>query len=229
MPIGLDGNPAPIQSAARDELLDDLVEQISSLKAHPTVLVGVDGESGTGKSTWADELGRRLRDVAGSVVRSTTDSFHNPRAIRYKRGRTSPAGYYLDSHNLGAMRALLLDPISRGEPFKTACFDEPADGPIDAPIERTPVGGILVFDGLFLHRPELRPYWNYSIFLVATTRLERQRAERAASMPPETVAAFKGRYIDGWQLYVKECDPGALANRLVDNDDFSAPFYVERS
>ena len=103
MPVGLDGNPDPVKSAKRDALLEELVLRVSTISAHQPVLVGVDGAPGTGKSTFADELGSRLLGVGRSTVRSTTDAFHNPRSERYKRGRTSPLGYYLDSHNLAVM------------------------------------------------------------------------------------------------------------------------------
>ncbi len=227
MPAGLDGNPDPIRSARRDQLLDELVVRIASIQAQSTVLVGVDGEGGTGKSTLADELAQWLRKAGRTVVRSTTDSFHNPSAVRAKRGRWSPEGYFLDSHNLGALKTLLLDPFSQGKPFKVACFDAPSDQPVEAPTESAPAGAILVFDGLFLHRPELRPYWAYSVFLRSTSRLQKRRAAWAATAPPETVDAFKRRYGEGWQLYIKKCDPIACANCLIDNDDFSAPYLVE--
>jgi uridine kinase len=34
-----------------------------------------------------------------------------------------------------------------------------------APEEYADADAILLFDGIFLHRPELRPYWDFSIFL----------------------------------------------------------------
>ena len=56
------------------------------------VRVGVDGVDGAGKTTFADELARALRAEGRPVVRVSLDDFHNPRAVRYRLGRESPAG-----------------------------------------------------------------------------------------------------------------------------------------
>lgn len=78
------------------------------------LLVGVDGAAGAGKRTLADELARVLEGERVAVIRSSVDSFHNPRAVRWRRGRGSAEGYYLDSHDLPSLKAVLLDPLATG-------------------------------------------------------------------------------------------------------------------
>jgi hypothetical protein len=131
MPTGLDGNPDPIRTPARDALLGIIAREVLGVRPDERICVGIDGEAGSGKSTFADELARRLEAVGRPVVRSTTDSFHSPRAVRYRRGRTSPEGYYRDSHDLGAIRKLLIDPFLAGTAIRVAAFDEPSDRPVD--------------------------------------------------------------------------------------------------
>lgn len=208
MPTGLDGNPHPLRTPARDALLDTIAREVLVLRPEARICVGIDGASRSGKSTFADELARRLEAAGRPVVRSTTDSFHNPRIVRYRRGRMSAEGYYRDSHDLEGIRRRLLDPFLAGQPFRIAAFDEPSDSPVDAPRRRAAPAAILMFDGLFIHRPELRGYWDYSIYLDAS---ERERRGLAA------------RYVDGWRLYTKECGPASLATRVVDNSDLAAP------
>lgn len=214
MPVGLDGNPNPIRTPARDALLDALRGEILAVRPGARICVGVDGVAGSGKSTLADEIARRLRDAGRPVVRSTTDSFHNPRAMRYRRGRGSPEGYYRDSHDLAAIRERLLDPFLAGRPFRVAAFDEPSDRPVDVPPEPPAEAAVLVFDGLFLQRPELCDYWSYSVFLDASRRAPPPADERAAA-----------RYVAGWRLYVDECDPERRATRVVDNSELAAPVF----
>ena len=57
---------------------------------------------------FADELAAVLRDRGHTVIRASVDGFHNPREIRYQRGRQSPAGYYLDSFDYDRLRRVLL-------------------------------------------------------------------------------------------------------------------------
>jgi uridine kinase len=56
--------------------------------------VALTGITASGKSTLALALIRRLTDLGRACVRLPVDGFHNPRAIRYRRGRESGEGYY---------------------------------------------------------------------------------------------------------------------------------------
>ena len=100
MPAGLDGHPDPVVSDERSAVLAHLTTIVGTSAGRPRLLVGIDGASGTGKSTLADELTGLLQAAGHVVVRSTIDSFHRPRAERYRRGATSAEGYYRDSHDL---------------------------------------------------------------------------------------------------------------------------------
>jgi uridine kinase len=215
MPTGLDGNPDPIRTPARDALLRTIAREVLGVRPDKRTCVGIDGQAGAGKSTFADELAQRLEAAGRPVVRSTTDSFHNPRAVRYRRGRTSAEGYYRDSHDLGSIRELLMDPFLAGTAIRVAVFDETSDRPVDVSPQLPPKAAVLVFDGLFIHRPELRRYWDYSIYLDASTR------KPPASDPQ--LGGLAARYVGGWRLYVDECDPASLATRVVDNSDWASP------
>ena len=49
--------------------------------------------------------------------------------------------------------------------YRAAAYDHRSDAPVSTPEAQAAPGDILVFDGIFLHRPELRPYWDCSVFL----------------------------------------------------------------
>lgn len=226
MPRGLDGNPNPIRTKTRDSVLKLVVQEIMAVDAN-FKLVGIDGPAGSGKSTFADEVARALESCGVTAIRSTTDSFHNPRSVRYRLGRWSPEGYYRDSHNLDAIRTVLLHPFSIGEGFKIAAFDEAADRPVDAPLTKAPPGSVLLFDGLFVHRPELRHYWHYSVFLSADQRLKLAQLSLIDQDLPTRSAASINRYAKGWDLYLTECNPLDVASLLIDNNDLASPFVME--
>src|SRR4029079_9300372 len=110
MPTGLDGNPNPITTTARDAVRASVSLAIQAARrTDGCSLIAVDGIDGAGKSTFADELAGVLLADGVTVIRSTTDSFHNPRTVRWRRGKTSPDGFYLDSHDLTTLRRFLLE------------------------------------------------------------------------------------------------------------------------
>lgn len=239
MPAGLDGHPDPIRSPDRTVLLTSLADRIEARADHPRVLIGVDGASGTGKSTLADEVAGILADRGRHVVRASIDSFHRPRAERYRRGDASPEGYYRDSHDLPAVRRALLEPFAGGAPsIRCEAFDEPADRPIDAAPVPVPDSATLVFDGLFLHRPELVGFWHLTIFLTAEQRREAAWMEylhrdlpdeperREAEVARRITRARRGRYTEGQALYEAEANPRQRATVVIDNDDLSHPKII---
>ena len=182
----------------------------------------------------ADELGQRLAQRSVPVIRSTTDSFHNPRATRWAKGKLSPVGFYEDSHDLAALRDALLDPLS-ASPLglcRTAIFDELSDSAIDEPAVTPEPDVVLLFDGLFLQRDELRGYWDFSIYVDAEARVAAQRIRRACENCPQGPLALVhltwwwtvlGRYMNGFALYVKQCSPSSRADVVIDNNDLAEP------
>jgi len=181
-----------------------------------------------------------LVDRGRVVVRATIDSFHNPRALRWRRGKHSPVGFSLDSHDLEAARAELLDPFRAGEgaTYRAAVFHEPTGRPVDAP-DRI-VGGdeILVFDGIFVCRPELRDYWDFTVFLDGQERVSLTRLGYVLADAPdggnELVAHVLkwveriDRYASGMRIYLDGEDPRSRVDLVVDNNHLERPSIVAR-
>ena len=213
----------------RAAVVERLAAAIDGLRSRGTVLVGVDGVDGAGKTCFADELGAALVARGRPVIRAGIDSFHHPRAIRYRRGRDSPQGYFLDSFDHELVRRVLLDPLSPGGDgrYRVAAFDHITDSPVDAPVQSAPDGAVLVFDGVFLHRPELAGYWDYSVFLRVGFDVSVARCARRDGTSPDPAAPANRRYVEGQRLYLAQCRPERRATVVVDNTDLAAPFVVQ--
>jgi uridine kinase len=153
----------------RNHLLDSVARRIANLESRDTVRVGIDGVDGAGKTTLADELADRLRRLGRSVVRSGIDGFHRPRQDRYARGPDSPEGYYHDSFDLDGLAEMLLRSVGPGGTghYRTAIFNYREDVPVESLRMKVGPEAILLFDGIFLLRPQLRSFWDYTIFVKA--------------------------------------------------------------
>ena len=209
-----------IQAAAT---LADLIVRI---RTDRPLRVAIDGRTASGKTTFADALGREIEARSRPVIRSSVDGFHRPRAERYARGRRSPEGYYHDARDLGAVRRLLLDPLGPGgdRVYRTASFDLDADRPIDGPMYVVESDGILVVDGTFLQRPELASAWDVTVFLDTSdeTSLNRGVARDAATLGGREAATalFAERYAPAFEIYSQACAPREIADAVIDNEDF---------
>jgi uridine kinase len=223
-------------STDRREPAVRLVEEIAGviLQYKPTMIlrVGVDGVDGVGKTVFADMLGQAIESQGRPVIRASVDGFHNPRKERYRRGRGSPEGFYLDSYNYAALKKILLDPLGpRGSrTYCPAIFDHVTDAPLPVHMLVADQSSVLVFDGIFLHRPELRGIWDLTIFLDAPfdVTVPRGAGRGAPWGSPDMHAPSNRRYIEGQRLYLRENEPQTLANFVIDYSDLANPMIVAR-
>jgi uridine kinase len=201
-------------------------------RSHP-VRVAIDGVDGAGKTTFADEFGAALSARRRPVIRASIDDFHRPRADRHRRGAESPEGYFLDSFDHDAILADVLLPLGPDgtRRYRTAAFDHRAERPVGAPLLTARPSSILVFDGVFLLRPELNGHWDFRIFLAADFEVTLARAiERDQALLGGRRAAerrYRRRYLPGQRLYLESIRPAELADVVVDNTDPSRPRLLD--
>jgi uridine kinase len=214
-------------SKTYEALLDRLGNAIAALHPDRRIRVAIDGVDGAGKTVLADALAPLVIAKGRQVIRASVDDFHHPRAVRYARGRYSPDGFFLDSYDYPAFRRLLLDPLGPAASgnYIATHFDHRTDQPIAPRPQQAPSAAALIVDGIFLHRPELRAYWDLSIFLQVDFAISRERNAAREGTPdaldPDTPA--NRRYGGGQQRYLSECAPAQNADIVIDYNDLRAP------
>ena len=217
------------QVGQRLAIIQLVTSEILSLLGDGVTRVGIDGVDGAGKTCFADEIARQFSTI--KVIRSSVDGFHNPKAIRYLKGKRSPEGFFIDSYDYCSLKKYLLDPLSPGGSMQyvVATFDYRTDQRVECQTEIAEPRTILIFDGIFLHRPELASYWDYSVFLeVSTEESVRRCVLRAGGKEVSTDPSDPEhtRYVLGQKLYLNECQPKTKATRIIDNNDLDHPFIA---
>ena len=206
----------------RKTLLKGIVEMINSIKRDHPVRVAVDGVDAAGKTAFADDLESSLEERGREVIRSSLDWFHNPRKVRYARGRMDPEGYYLDSFNYRVLLDYLLIPLgpSGSLVYTDKAFDYRLDQRADVPFKKASSNAILLFDGIFLFRPELERLWDLKIYLDITFEESLRRGlEREAGKNSNAEDLYMNRYIPGQKLYHIHSAPQRKADIVIDNND----------
>ena len=223
-----------MDSGTRGELLGRLDEAVGSVTiAHPT-RVAVDGPPAAGKTTLADELAIVLRAQGRDVIRATIDDFLFPRARRYPRGEYSAEGCYFDTHDYDALNRVLLDPLGPGRDrrFQHAVYDRAADTVLSPRVTTAPADAVLVFDGVFLMRPELIDRWDLRIFVSSEFEKIVDRAqvrEHGVLSATEVERRWRERYIPSQQLYFATVRPADHADIVVRNDEPEQPAWEART
>ena len=213
----------------RSQLLAELAGRIVALQLpHPT-RVAIDGVDAAGKTTLANELVGFIEAQGRKVIRASIDGFHNPAAIRHQRGVDSPEGYYHDSFNYQALKESLLIPLGPHgtRRYYSAVFDYRTNSELKVDARLADSQAILLFDGVFLLRPELVEFWDFSIFVDAPFEVTLARAiQRDVALfgtSDDVRRRYEDRYIPGQKLYLEECNPKEKAIVVVDNNEPDNP------
>ena len=214
-------------SEAHASLRRRLATTIVALHPARIVRVAIDGVDGAGKTTLADALAPLVAEQGRPAIRASVDDFHHRRGLRYARGRHSPDGYYLNSYDYDLFRKLLLDPLSPGGSgrYIARSFDLDNDRPFDPMTQQAQPAAALVVDGIFLHRGELRSYWDLSVFLKVDFEISVPRGAQRGPAPdsPDPGAPLNQRYVGGQMRYFRESAPEQHADIVIDYNDLRQP------
>jgi uridine kinase len=217
----------------RSQLLEVLVQRIVHIERPHPVRVAIDGVDAAGKTTLAEELVTPLQACGRPIIRASIDGFHHPARLRYQRGATSPEGYYQDSFNCQALIECLLAPLGRGgsRRYRSAVFDFRTDAAVQVTPCVAEAHAVLLFDGVFLLRPELRGYWDVTIFVDAAFAVTLGRAQQRDlalfGNVRDVTQRYEQRYIPGQRLYLEACCPKQRADLVVENNDPGQPVLYE--
>jgi uridine kinase len=191
------------------EVIDQLAATVDALAPGRRVVVAIDGPDAAGKTTLAGAHARRMT----------------------RRGDESPEGYYEDSFDHEALLGELLVPFRAGaETVSTSWFDHRSDQPLRTEATGIPRTTALVVDGVFLMRPELRDYWDLTVYLnvpeaVSVARVLTRDGDLLAG--EEGVRRrYKRRYLPGQALYRAAASPFGRADIVIDNSDPEHPVVV---
>jgi uridine kinase len=218
-------------STRRRHVLDAVAASIPAARGEDCVRVAVDGVDGAGKTSFANELVAALTARGRAVVRIRADDFLNPRAVRHRRGRHSPEGFWLDSYDYGRLAADVLDPLGLGgsRRYRTAAHDLASDTAVRPTPQVAAPGSVLVVDGLFLHRDGLAELWDFSVFLDVPFEVTAARMAERDGTHPDPSDPSMTRYVQGQLLYFAACDPAARATIVIDNSDPQHPLVMSHT
>jgi uridine kinase len=188
----------------------ELADLIAALRPTPprrVVRVAIDGPDAAGKTTLAARLAGLLASTQ-TVLRCSVDDFHHPPQIRHRQGSLSPAGYYQDSFDYPAVRGRLTE------------------------IDQSAEDAVLLFEGVFLLRPELRACWDFTVYLDISPDESLRRAlirdVELFGSPQVVRERYRQRYLPGQQLYREAAAPMRVADVVIDNHDPARPRVLKR-
>lgn len=213
----------------RQLVLVDLLGLMLATCPGQRAVVAVDGPDGVGKTRLVGELVALAPHVAGREVLSVSvDGFHRPRAQRYAQGRTAEA-YYRDAFDYASLRERVLRPFRAGREIVTAVHDVDSDRALHPDPVEPEEDALLVVEGVFLRRPELRGEWDATCLVTAPARVTvpRGNARLTARVPGDDDPDHPAneRYVGAQRLYQQQARLWQ-PTWIVDNSDLQRPELI---
>ncbi len=213
-------------------IINHLAEHICKIQSGKPLLVAFDGVDTSGKTTMAVRVFEVLKSKGKNSIRISIDKFHHPKEYRMRRGELSPEGFFYDSFNLEKIIECVLMPAKKGSgEIIHGIFDYRSEKTVN--IVRTPVTGdlIVLFDGIFMNRDELKDFWDLSIFLDVSFETVLQRAIKRDKdyfgSVEEVERRYLNRYIPGEKIYLSSCNPQDRADFVIDNNDYDNKLLIK--
>jgi uridine kinase len=115
--------------------------------------------------------------------------------------------------------------------YFSAIFDYRTDSEVQVTPRIAEASAVLLFDGVFLLRPELQECWEVTLFVDALFEVTLRRAQQRDLTLFGDVGAvtrrYQERYIPGQKLYPEACRPRQRAAVVVENSDPCQPTLCE--
>jgi len=184
-----------------------------------TLIVGIDGLGGAGKSTVSDSLPDLLGRENYNTVLLHIDDFIHPRRVRYNESYAEWECYYNLQWRYDYLLERVIKPIRSGGDF--ACdvelYDKEKDSYFTIPL-CIPVGSIVIIEGVFLQRSELEGVFDFMIYIDVSEdeRLARVLDRDGYIGDSEQIKSkYDGRYFPAERHYVKACAPAENADLVI--------------
>ena len=201
--------------------MQKLFQKIESLQSPSrTVLIGIDGLGGAGKSTISELLSGYFQNQNKTrVIILHIDDFIHPRAIRYNPDIPEWKCYYHLQWRYDYFIQHVLQPLRNGQDFNDSItfYDKENDCYFSRQVT-IPVGSLVIVEGIFLQREELRDMFDYMIYLDISeeTRLQRVlKRDGYIGSQQQIHDKYENRYFPAERIYIREYNPVAMADYVI--------------
>ena len=197
-------------------LLDELITKKSSKRVY---VIGIDGLGGAGKSTVSNSLQLKLQNKGYETYVLHMDDFIHTKQIRYNGSKEEWYCYYNIQWRYDYLVKKILLPIKDGSKINKLIelYDKENDNYILEAVDILQ-GSILILEGIFLQRKELKGYLDYIIYIDVPKKLRLKRVlERDSYIGKigDIKNKYNIRYFPAEERYLSEYCPIENANLVL--------------
>ncbi|MEY8416270.1 hypothetical protein [Tissierella praeacuta] len=201
-----------------EELLNKIIGKYDSGK---TIIVGIDGLGGAGKSAITELLKTQLQNSNYYPVVLHIDDFIYPRYIRYDEFKEEWYCYYNIQWRYDYLIKEILLPVREGIEIdkQVELYEKENDLYILEQI-KIPQGSILLIEGIFLQRKEIKEYFDYMVYIELPKDIRLSRVinrDTYIGDDKDIKLKYERRYFPAEDKYIKDYCPAENADFVLEN------------
>ncbi len=187
---------------------------------HRTLIVGMDGLGGAGKSTLSESLRQMLIEEHYNITVFHIDDFIHPRAIRYDDNYAAWECYYYHQWRYDYLIEEIIKPIRWGNHLKKEIelYDKDSDTYHLHQIDLS-IGSIIIIEGVFLQREELKGVFDDMIYIDVPEEIRWNRVlarDGYIGDAHQIQEKYENRYFPAEHYYLKIFAPKENADYVVE-------------
>ena len=193
-------------------------ELMKQYKKGRTLLAGIDGLGGAGKSTVSDEVSRLLEADGINTEGFHIDDFIHPKAVRYNDEYPQWEQYYYLQWRYEYFLRAVVKPLREGrEVPPIEIYDKDNDCYI-TDMRSIAEGSIVITEGIFLQRDELNGAFDYMIYVDVP---EKERLSRVLLRDgyigdeADIREKYEKRYFPAEHFYAEKYRPAEKADLVI--------------
>jgi uridine kinase len=174
-------------------------------------ILGVDGLSRSGKTTFTERLRQTLVQKQMDVRVFHLDDHIVERKRRYDTGHDPWYEYYASQWDVPYLRENLLSKLRRGNEIVLRFYDEGSDEHITRTL-LIPAECVTLVEGVFLQRAEWRSFLDYCVYLDCPRDIRFSREREAVQA---NLVKFENRYWKAEDYYIQAVRPAEQADLVI--------------
>ncbi len=183
-----------------------------------TVILGLDGPGGAGKSTLAQSLSDSLSAEGRNTVVFHIDDFIHPRAVRYNDAYPQWEQYYYLQWRYDYFMREVIGKIKAGKPLSPIELYDKENDTYKLTAFDVPEGSVVIAEGVFLMREELAGAFDSVVYMDVPkeTRLQRVlERDGYIGSRDEIQKKYDERYFPAEDYYISTCKPTERADLVI--------------
>ncbi|WP_273834968.1 kinase [Guptibacillus sedimenti] len=181
----------------------DLTKVLPRASLKTPFVLGIDGLSRSGKTTFVSKLEHYFKSLGYRTVTFHIDDYIEPRNRRYDTGHEEWFEYYFLQWDIEKLKEDLFEKVKEGV--------KPDQGASNG---KSPLSDVVIIEGVFLQRKEWRGAFDRMLFLDCAKEV---RFQRESEKTQKKIKKFEDRYWKAEEYYLKSVLPGDKADIVIES------------